>query len=197
MPCAPRSTMATLQFLRYLALALCYIPGWITAVSAQHATTEHTDHGRNELALLVGHTHVSQGVDAQGGQRWLVLPSWCLNYNRWLGAKWAIGVHADIIIETFVVQDHLRSGGGEGTLERTRPIAPALMLTWRPQHHWSFLLGGGCEFAREEDLLLARAAAEFTTPIHGAWELVASLAYDFRFDTYDSYTLGVGVSWRF
>lgn len=180
----------------HVVLAMALAPVWSQQAHGQHAATDHVTHGRNELALLVGHTHVSQGVGTSGGTQWLVLPSWCLNYNHWLNDQWAVGLHTDLITETFVVKEHLRSGDAN-TLERTRPIAPAVMLTWRPGHHWSILLGVGREFAKEHDLSLARAGVEYTTPIHGAWELVASLAYDFRFEAYDSYTLGVGVARRF
>lgn len=152
------------------------------------------EHARHEVSVLLAHTSVSQGINVVGDRTWLMLPSWGLNYNYWLTHRWAIGLHTDLITETFVVTENHNEADNEPEVERTRPVAPALMLSYRPHHHWAFILGGGIEFAKEENLALVRAGTEYTIHLGGPWETSGSLAYDFRFDAYDSYTLGIGVT---
>ncbi|MCC7501494.1 MAG: hypothetical protein IT229_03130 [Flavobacteriales bacterium] len=167
-------------------------------VHAQHdAPAPPEEHARHEVSALLAHTHVSQGIDVNGDQSWLVLPSWGLNYNYWLTPRWAIGLHSDLITETFVVTENLHGGKEKPVVERTKPIAPALMATYRPFEHWAFTLGGGMEFAKEEDLALLRAGTEYTIHLGGPWETSGSLAYDFRMNAYDSWTLGLGITRTF
>ncbi|HPJ54136.1 MAG TPA: hypothetical protein PLF80_14485 [Flavobacteriales bacterium] len=162
------------------------------ANAQEHEAQEAGEEGRHELSVLIAHGHVGQGLNAEGGRRWLVLPAWGLNYNYWLNERWALGLHTDLINENFVVEEF-----DEEVLERERPIAPALMATYRPHEHWSFLLGAGMEFAPGDDLTLIRGGAEYTVHLGGTWETCASLAYDLRLDAYDSWTLGIGLARRF
>lgn len=152
---------------------------------------------RHELTLLLAHTHVAHGVDAEGEQQWMVLPCWGFNYNYWLSSRWALGLHTDLITETFAVEENLHGGGEHPTVERTHPIAPALMASFRPRHHFTFLGGAGAEFAPEGDLFLLRGAVEYTIHLGSSWETAGSLTYDARFDAYDSWTLGIGLTRTF
>jgi len=181
-----RSLLRAPLALAFLTVAL--------GLRAQHeAAAEEPEHARHELSVLLAHTHVSQGVNIDGKVQWTVLPCWGLNYNYWISPQWAIGLHTDLITETFKVEENLHGGGDEPTVERTRPIAPALMASWRPHQHWSFIAGAGAEFAREGDLFLLRGGAEYTIHLGGAWETAGSLAYDARLNAYDSWTIGIGV----
>ena len=175
--------------IRALLISLCLVIS--TMAHAQEEASR--EEGRHEISILIAHTHVSAGLEQVGRSSWLVLPAWGLNYNFWVNEHWALGLHTDLINENFLVEEF----DGEKVLERDRPIAPALMLTYRPHEHWSFLLGGGIEFASEEDLTLLRGGTEYTVHLSGAWETCASLAYDLRIDAYESWTLGIGLARRF
>jgi hypothetical protein len=179
-----------------LAIALLMAPLLLDAQehAAEPVAEEHPHH---EVGLMIAHTVVSQGIDINGDRTWMVLPSWGLNYNYWLSRHWAIGLHTDLITETFKVDEDLHEGEEKPTVERTRPIAPAVMVSWKPRKHVSMLLGCGEEFAKEGDLFLMRAGVEYTIHLGGAWETSGSFAYDFRFNAYDSYTFGIGVTHTF
>lgn len=178
----------------HLVAALC-LP---CLLSAQEAIgTTEGEHARHEVSLLIAHTGVSQGLNVNGERGWLMLPSWGLNYNYWLSQRWAIGLHTDLITETFVVKENHNEAEGEPEVERTRPIAPAIMASFRPHHHWAVTLGAGAEFAQEGDLFLMRAGTEYTIHLGGPWETSGSFAYDFRSNAYDSYTLGIGITRTF
>ena len=100
-----------------------------------------------------------------------------------------------MIVETFAVEkQHGEHDEENEVLERTWPIAPAIMATFPSQHHhWAFVLGAGEEFAKEGNLFLVRAT-EYTVHLSGAWETSGSATYDFRFDAYDSVMLAFGVT---
>ncbi len=144
------------------------------------------------VALVFSHAHVFSGEDAGGQKKVLIMPAWGLDYNYHLSPKWAIGLHTDIIVESFKVE------GNDGeTIERSYPIAPALMGIYKPNHHWSLMAGAGGEFAKEENFFLTRLGLEYGAEIRNGWEVFGSLAYDIKWSAYDTWVLGLGISKAF
>lgn len=123
----------------------------------------------HSVGLVIGHAHVFEGRDAEGNKKVLALPLWGVDYNFKFAPKWAFGLHTDIIVETFTVEKNLESGGESEVVEREKPIAPALMGFFNPNHHWIFGLGMGAEFAPEEDYILTRASVEYEAEIRKGW----------------------------
>ncbi len=171
-----------------------FLMGFCTKKSyGQHheeAAEEFTRH--SSIGVVLGHAHVFEGRNAEGDKVVLSLPSWGIDYNYYFCPKWAIGLHTDIITETFLVKGH----GGE-ELERSIPIAPALMGMYKAGKHWSFLLGAGGEFAKEANYFLNRLGVEYGAEIHNGWEVSGSLGYDIKWNAYDSWLIGIGISKSF
>lgn len=148
---------------------------------------------RHSLGLTIGHEHVFNGRDANGNKKTLVLPFWGVDYNFRISSKWIIGLHTDIVVESFEVEKNLKSGTEE-VVERSVPVAPAVMAMFTPGEHWKFGLGVGGEFAKEESYFLNRAAVEWGQEFGRGWEVFGSLQYDFRWNAYDTWTIGLGLS---
>jgi hypothetical protein len=179
------------------AIALCFM---LSAGQAQehgqgHEYAEHesfTPH--HTLGLVIGHAQVFKGRDAAGNRKLLSLPSWGIDYTWMFKPKWGIGLHTDIIVETFEVEKHLESGGYDEVVERSRPLAPAIVGIYKPNRHWGFLFGTGLEYAKEATFFLTRAGAEYSAELPRGWEVFGSLNYDFKWNAYDTWTLGLGIS---
>jgi len=146
----------------------------------------------HQIGLLLGHTHMRAGEEIESKNR-LSLPSFTLYYNYFFNERWSVGLHTDLVTEQFVAQS---LGGGEA-VERERPIAPAVMLGYKPGEHFTFLAGGGVDIDGEETLGLIRIDAEYGLEIINEWEFVVALGYDIRIDAFDSFQLGVGVAKKF
>jgi hypothetical protein len=145
--------------------------------------------GKHRLTLELAHTGVSQGLK-DGDRKWITLPSWAVNYDYWLSNKLGIGVHTDFILENFKVEE----GGGNEIIERDRPVAPAAVVLYKISKHASFLAGAGAEFASSGTLFLNRFGFEMGWEVGHKWEVGGTLAYDIRWNAYDSWTLSFGVS---
>lgn len=145
--------------------------------------------GKHRLMLELAHTHVAEGVNENGGKSWLVLPSWALNYDYWVSEKIGLGIHTDMILETFKVEEN----GSAETVERSRPIAPAAVILYKAGKHSTFLLGTGAEFASTGTLFLNRLGYEIGWELSEKWEVGGTLAYDIRWNAYDSWTFSFGV----
>ena len=163
-------------------------------VSAQDVGEEKPSH--HQLALVISHAHIPQGIVGTTEKQWLVLGSWGIDYNYWFNDKWAIGLHTDMVLENYKVQQ-TGEDGVEGVLERTFPVSGALMAVFKPGEHIAMMVGTGGEYSKEETLYLIRAGAEYGWELPDSWELALSLMYDMKVDTYNSWVLGLGVSKRF
>ena len=119
----------------------------------------HTSSKHHVISVLVSHTHLSEGVE-EGENKWLIVPSFNINYNFVFHPKWAIGLHTDIIIEEFEVEEH--HVDSETVLKRSNPVAPAIMVTYKPLTWLGIEIGPGMEFTKEEDFALMRLGAEFS-----------------------------------
>lgn len=191
-----------MQYIRYLfkpclltiTIFSCTVVLYNNCAAQESAAKEDAFQPYHQLALVISHAQVFEGRDAEGKKKTLSMPSWGLDYTYCFHSKWAIGLHTDIIVEKFEVEKHLESGGEGEVLERSYPIAPALMGIYKPSEHWSFLLGLGGEFAKEENFALTRAGIEYGSELPKGWEVFGSLAYDFKWNAYDTWTVGIGIA---
>jgi outer membrane protein W len=186
--------------LRYLLLVLLLSPVWGTGIMAQEVELkekkpngEHKFKPHSTLGVVISHAHLFSGVDENGNKKALSLSSWGLDYTYHLSPKWAVGLHTDIILESYKVEKHQ----GDQAIERSYPIAPAIVGIYKLNHHWNFLVGAGAEFAKEENFFLTRFGVEYGVEIRNGWEVFGSLAYDIKWDGYDSWLLGLGISKAF
>lgn len=160
-------------------------------------------HKKHAISFVISHTHIRSGVKNNSGDNWIALPSLGINYNYSFNEKWAIGLHNDIIIEEFVVEDpnknsslelHINEESEVEGIERSHPIASAIMLTYKPYEHIALLVGGGMEFSKEEDFALIRLGLEFPFQIPNDWEIFGALSYDININAYNGFTFGFGIA---
>ncbi|WP_066223276.1 hypothetical protein [Formosa haliotis] len=159
-------------------------------IETETESEEHFNH--HQIGILLGHSHISQGPNSEG-KKWVTAAMFSLNYNYWFNRHWALGVHTDIVPETLkIIREE--DNGETDVYEREVPIAPALMLCYKPGKHFTYMLGAGEEFAKEENLFLVRAEVEYSVEMPKEFEFGAGIGYDIRFNAYDSWVLSVGVS---
>lgn len=169
----------------------------VQLLGQEHQEEEEVFVPHHALGLVISHAHVFSGLDASGHRKVLSLPSWGVDYTYHVSEKWALGLHTDIITETFEVEKNLAGGSSGEVLERSHPVAPAVMTIYKPNHHWNLLFGIGMEFAKEENLFLNRLGAEYSAEIRGGFEVFGSLGYDFKWNAYDTWVLGIGIAKSF
>ena len=149
--------------------------------------------GRHSIAFVLGHARIGQGRDSDGNKRFTTVPSFAIDYNYWISEKFALGLHTDFLNENFFIETE-----DEGELiERERPIAPAVMGTYKPGEHWSFGFGFGGEFAKGgETYFVTRFGIEYGVEIRKGWEVLGSITQDFRANAYNVTSIGLGIEKR-
>ena len=140
----------------------------------------------NEFSFRISHAHLGSGVEG-GDKKWLILPSFGFDYTYHFGA-WYAGLHSDIIIRNFTVEANLSAD--EVFVQRSTPIASAIVIGYDVDEHLSFLLGGGGEFASEGTYGLVRAGVSYKWALSQRWNVGLKLNYDAKLERYDTWTFG-------
>ena len=139
---------------RYRSNSLLLAAGFILFFQGMNAQNKdsivkNTAHSKHAISLILSHTQINEGLDAAGKKQWLSLPSWGINYNYALSNTWSLGLHTDIIVEDFKVESVLRN---QETIERSYPVASAVVASYKLKKHFSFLIGTGAEFAKQHGI---------------------------------------------
>lgn len=165
-----------------------------TKESVSHSPGERVlEHHRHNLSLLLSHTHILNGLE-NGGIRGINRPSWMLAYNYSLSKRWALGLHGDIIVETFEVEAH-GSGEEEELLEREYPVSLVGVASYKLIDHLAVQVGGGFETDGSATFGLVRFGLEPFLRISNRIELLLNLSYDIKIDAYDNWNLGFGIAY--
>lgn len=176
-----------MKYEKIIICMCCCLLFFLKGVFAQETVKEKRP--GNQLMLIMSHSHIFEGVDESGNKKWMTAPSWGLDYNYWLGEHWAIGLHTDIIIENFSVENK-----DDEIIERTKPFAAVPSVVYKLKEHSAFTMGMGAEFAREGNFALTSIGYEYGWELPKHWELSASLTYDIKWNGYDTWIMGVGIS---
>ena len=159
---------------------------------------ESESHHKHSLSLLLAHVHIGNGSE-NGSIRGIQRPSWMIAYDYHLNERWALGLHGDIILETFFVEKEGSGNEGESPelLEREYPISLVGAATFKPIEHLGIILGGGLEFDKSESFGLVRFGLEPNLMLSERIELILNLSYDIKIDGYDNWNLGFGIAYGF
>ena len=179
--------MKSLSYCFYLFMVIAAKP-----VFAQHTGAEGESHpalkGAHRLALGLGHTHVSEG-QVDGKTQWLAMPSWSLNYDYWVSEKWGIGLQNDLILQSFIIENH-----EEELIERSYPFALVPVALYKPGKHMTLIGGVGAEYAKGHTLTMTRLGFEYGFHLPKNWEVGAAMVWDGKWNYYNSWGLAFSIS---
>jgi len=180
--------------MRTLLLLLCILtlPA-LPSVAQEEGGGEQSKY--NRITFGLGQTLIGQGFDDQGNRSWRVLPTWVLDYDRELSSRWSLGVHTDVILESFEV--HGFFGGEESeVIERKHPVAILLAPSFKPGKHAVYSIGLGSEIS-QISYFMTRLGFEYGFELPGDWELAPSATYDIKWNAYDSFSISLAVGKKF
>lgn len=175
---------------------------WLCALSAitqenhSEQEAEHSEHGedfkKHRLALVFGNTHIPAGTAEQGRQGTLIAASWGLDYEFWFNRKWAIGLHSDIELLSYFIENDNHQG-----LEREYPFVSTLVVVYNPWKTLSLYAGPGVELETHENFYVTRVGFEYGIELPGHWEFSPGMSYDNKEGDFDAWTFGMAISKRF
>lgn len=157
------------------------------AQSSHEHTLHHEDRSSLRAAILIGHTL----IPVPHARENILIPSWGFDLEYWFNHTWGIGWHNDLEIESFIIQRP-----NDELIERENPLVTTLDLLYKPVGGLVILMGPGCEIARGQNFLLFRLGFEYEIELSNHWDLAPSLFFDSREDSFHTWSLGLGVGYR-
>jgi hypothetical protein len=178
---------------RSLALPVILILILPLLASGQDSNGEESHEGfkHHRVSLMISHTHIPKGVPSVENGGAVIVPSWGLTYNYRI-KKWAIGIHTDMEIATYIIED---ANGNQ--IERSRPIIVSLMGGYNIWQGIELAAGFGREFEENHNFWVYRFGIEYNIEIGHQWDIAPALIFDVKENLYDSWTLGVVVGKKF
>lgn len=178
----------------YGLILLFFVSGFVLHAQHHHPIghepsphpAAHVPHYR--VAVLIGHTLI-EGRHVEGS---LFIPSWGLDLEYWPSAKWGIGLHNDLELESFILI------GPEGEeIERMQPLVITADALYQFKKGWIISLGPGIEIERGENYPLVRLGIEWEIEMGKHFDLAPTIFYDQRLDGYHTWSVALGVGKRF
>lgn len=172
------------KFKNILLVALCLISG--ISIAQESEEEEHIPKIR--AAIMMANSHVPHAVE--GDKSVAIIPTWGMDIDYYFHPRWSVAFQTDIKLQTFQVED------GETLLERSFPFSTALVMHYHALRHWSFYLGPGYEFEKNENLTFFRLGSEYSFEITESFEIALNLVYENKKEIYNSWTFGIAFNKR-
>lgn len=158
------------------------------AFAQEKSEKEEGNKGFHQFSFMLSHSNIGEGI-VNGSKKRISAPSLGFDYNYWFQNKWAVGLHTDLITESFKIEDN-----GGAILDRSTPFAIVPALSFKPKNHSVFSLGMGKEFAKEGNFTITRFGYEYAFELPKKFELSFAFNYDKKWEAYDIWSVGIIVS---
>lgn len=145
---------------------------------------------RNRLTFVMAYGVIpehSEEDDATSNYLFVV-PAIGVNYDYLFTPKFGLGLHTDVILQKFEVEelkDDLK-------VERLFPVTANLIASYRPNSRWAILGGGGIELDKNISYPMFALGADYGIELNESWEVGFSFMFEHRIQAYNSFLLGVG-----
>ena len=173
---------------KFYSISCCFLFSLLAFSQEENNTEKKTDdfHHRITIAMANVHIPVADNMEQQGA--FYIVPTWVVNYDYWFRNKFAIGLHNDIALQQYEVSFE------ENVITRNHPIVITVVGLYKVSPHWTFLLGAGREFEKNENFNLLRLGTEYGIEIQNNFEINFNFIYDSKFNAYDAFMFGFGLS---
>ena len=179
-----------LQFRNRQFLVLAFTAFAMLNSYAQEAEPKE-DIGRNRLSFLMAYGIIPEHttVDDATSNYLFVVPAIGMNYDFLFTPKFGLGLHTDVILQKFEVQE-LKD---DLEVERMFPVTVNLMASYRPNDKWTVLAGGGVELEKNKSYNMVALGLDYGIELNESWEVGFSFMFEHRIQAYNSFLFGVGI----
>ncbi|MDH4090890.1 MAG: hypothetical protein OEV74_20400 [Cyclobacteriaceae bacterium] len=144
----------------------------------------------HRLSIMMANSHIPAADDVNGKKTVFIVPTWGIDYDYWFGEKWAIGLHNDIVLQQYKIEER----EGKDVIERSFPVGVCIVGLFKPWRKITLIAGVGKELERSESFNMVNFGVEYGIELPKHWELSVNLLYDSKLKVYDSWIFGVGFS---
>jgi hypothetical protein len=135
----------------------------------------------------MGYCFVPEQLGSDGENVVRAIPTFGLDYSRWITPKFGLGSFNDIELSTYVIDVE----GDDGDyLAREYAFITTICLIYSPFEDFTVYGGGGYEFEKHHNFAVIRLGVEYEIPIRNDWDVSFGLAFDHK-EVYNSLSFAV------
>jgi len=169
---------------------LLIIVTFVNKAYSQENGAETNKDNNHKVALVFGYTHIPSAFEAGESNNAVFVPTIGVDYSFQFSDKWRVGAVLDLELGDYLVDFDRRD------LSRERALVTGLIMGYEFTSNWSFLLGPGIEFEKNENLFILRSSLEYEFEFDKNWGIFPSVNYDFK-EEYSSWSINLGISKSF
>lgn len=154
---------------------------------------EQEEKYRHMFTIMMANSHIPNMDGVEGQNNFSIVPTWAFDYDFSFSKKWGVGWHNDFILQQYKVIKEDDST----IVERSYPFGSCIVAVYRPFKRIAFVTGLGKEFEKNENFGMWKIGMEYGFELPKAWELVLNFQYDVKFEAYDSFLFGIGISKKY
>lgn len=182
-----------MQYLKTYLLVFSLLFFASLSIYSQHEEENKEDKPiqHHKLTLGTGYGLVQRVIHEDGKRELGIIPVLGLNYEFWINHKIGLGLHNDLELSSYVVEDE------EGEhIDRENAISTSLVFLYEPIEGWTLFGGPGYEFEKENSFALFKIGTDLTKNFQDGWSAGIGVVYDFK-KVNSSLIFGLLVSKRF
>lgn len=154
---------------------------YATAAFSQEEEIEDWKFNRYRVAIASLNSYVP-AIEANNR---FIIPAWGLEFEYQIAEKWAIGANLELEVFTYAVKTP-----NKGIIERDYPFLTSLLVFYEINEHIILASGYGREFERNEDFDMLVFSAMYAIILPNNWDIVPTLTFNKRIESYDTFSLG-------
>lgn len=158
--------------------------------TAEKKEGEEQNAPHHRITFMMMNAHLPNVVEIGGSDKNFLVPAYGFDYDYWFNGKWGVGLHNDVILQQYTVE----KTGGDKEIVRQFPVSISVVALFKPLKHWVFVTGLGMEFEKNENIGLLDLGIEYGWELPKNWELSLNMKYENKFNAYNSYLFGIGIS---
>jgi hypothetical protein len=161
-----------------------------SANAQEEEENESESFARHRITLMMANSHIPAADNVNGDRFVFIVPTWGFNYDYWFSRRFGLGLHNDIVLQKYKIEDH----ADERIIERSFPVTVNAVGLFKATEKWIFAAGLGREFEKNESFNMFLLGTEYGIELPNDWELNFNLNYENKWEVYDSWIFGIGFS---
>ena len=138
------------------------------------------------LSVVISHTFIPERT--VNGKTTVAIPSLGFDVEYFLTKRFGIGLHNDLELLVYEVKENDNS-----YIKREFPVLLTADLLYKIKDDLILFGGPGVELEKERDIPVLRFGLEYMAHVGTTLTFSPIISYDYRIDSFNSFSLGIGI----
>ena len=146
----------------------------------------------HQIIITIGHAAIPSSEEEGSSSEFIAVPTWGLSYEYDFNETFGLGLKSDIELSNYQIRDNEKE-----IIIRDYPVSLVAIFKVNPISGIGIWVGGGIEFASEENLSVFNTGLTYDIDFLERWILSPEIGYELKGGHTSVFTIGLSVGLRF